>query len=295
VDGGANNLLYHAKRSGRDLAVKFTIRDERRRAWREFSALQILRAAGLELAPQPLGLDEDRRQPVVVQSWLGGTQAAAPPGTDAEWESLAEYYRRVHRIICNSREYDLREAVFHFWDCEEGKRKVYEHAARIPPDQHPLSLRKLLAALADWPAPGWDQPSAVLCRADPNYRNFLRGGGGYVSVDWENSGWGDAAFEIADLLVHPSYEDVPQEQLERFAHCYAAQSGDPGLLARVWADRTVLLAWWAVRFARYIYEIPRGLDPRLAQPQPGWLDGMQLKYERALDKAHAHLTKNRAG
>ena len=36
INGSANNILYRAVGHGQDLAVKFTIRDERRRALREF-------------------------------------------------------------------------------------------------------------------------------------------------------------------------------------------------------------------------------------------------------------------
>ncbi|HEV2124278.1 MAG TPA: hypothetical protein VGW38_16090, partial [Chloroflexota bacterium] len=65
MNGGANNLVYrarsHAYEDGRgkgsaDLAVKFTIRDNRDRAGREYGALQVLQAAGLTIAPRPVFL-----------------------------------------------------------------------------------------------------------------------------------------------------------------------------------------------------------------------------------------------
>jgi hypothetical protein len=37
----------------------------------------------------------------------------------------------------------------------------------------------------------------------------MRRAGAWASVDWENSGWGDAAFEIADMMTHPAYVTVP--------------------------------------------------------------------------------------
>src|SRR6478736_319694 len=80
VAGAGNNLLYRATNITNDLAIKFTIRDERNRAGREYAALLALQQAGLAIAPEPLWLDRDSyAQPVVVQGWLAGTALAAPP------------------------------------------------------------------------------------------------------------------------------------------------------------------------------------------------------------------------
>jgi len=73
INGGANNILYKVSGDDGVLAVKFTLRDSRRRAWREFQALTALQAHGLAIAPKPVLLDEDSySQPVVVQEWLDG-------------------------------------------------------------------------------------------------------------------------------------------------------------------------------------------------------------------------------
>jgi len=71
IRGGANNLIYRARRAGGDYAVKFTIRDARDRAGREFASLSALHAAGLNAGPRALLLDrESYAQPVVVLTWL---------------------------------------------------------------------------------------------------------------------------------------------------------------------------------------------------------------------------------
>ncbi len=46
---------------------------------------------------------------------------------------------------------------------------------------------------------------------DPNILNFVRLPHGWASVDWENSGWGDPAFELADLMAHPADTSVSPE------------------------------------------------------------------------------------
>src|SRR3954469_7257305 len=89
VAGAGNNLLFRASSAAHDLAIKFTIRDQRDRAGREYAALLALRSARLAIAPEPLWLDRDRyTQPVVVQSWLEGAVLHTPPDDDGEWQRL---------------------------------------------------------------------------------------------------------------------------------------------------------------------------------------------------------------
>ena len=54
VAGAGNNLLFRATSTAHDLAIKFTIRDARDRAGREYAALLALQQAGLGIAPLPL-------------------------------------------------------------------------------------------------------------------------------------------------------------------------------------------------------------------------------------------------
>ena len=77
INGGMNNVLYRVTGPDGDMAVKFTIRDERDRAGREYYTLLALRQAGFDLAPEPMLLDRNRfKQPVVVMSWLPGDVSA---------------------------------------------------------------------------------------------------------------------------------------------------------------------------------------------------------------------------
>src|SRR5689334_3052545 len=69
ITGGANNLLYRATGPAGDFAVKFTRRDERDRAGREWDTLRALDAARLDLAPRAVLYLPDRPLPAVVQTW----------------------------------------------------------------------------------------------------------------------------------------------------------------------------------------------------------------------------------
>jgi len=80
ISGSANNILYRATNEEHDIAVKFTVRDARHRAHREFHALLALESCAPNIAPQPLYLDEESyTQPVVVQTWLAREVVAALP------------------------------------------------------------------------------------------------------------------------------------------------------------------------------------------------------------------------
>ena len=99
IGGSANNLLYHATNGEFDLAIKFTIQDTRRRAYREYQALLALQEAAPALAPRPISLDETSYSlPVVVQSWVWGEVTAVPPQTDHEWRLLIQHYASISAV-----------------------------------------------------------------------------------------------------------------------------------------------------------------------------------------------------
>ena len=58
---GMNNALYRVEMDGRVYACKLCVPDERRRADREYNVLRWLQGAGLDIAPQPLGLERAAR------------------------------------------------------------------------------------------------------------------------------------------------------------------------------------------------------------------------------------------
>jgi aminoglycoside phosphotransferase (APT) family kinase protein len=290
VTGGANNLLYRATRQPDDYAVKFTLRDERDRAGREYAALSALQQAGLRIAPEPIWLDRTQyTQQVVVQSWLDGQVLAGPPQNDAEWAAFLEHYCAIHSVTPERTAVALTTGVLNVASGEAGKALVREHAARLPVEAQPGPLRDLLARFDDWLPPGWPSPPRTLVRVDGNWRNFLRGAEGLTSVDWEYSGWGDPAFEHSELALHPAYEGVPGWRWDQFAAAYDQRRGDPTLALRIQTYTTILLVWWVVRWARYLHEVPLGLDTRLVGRPAGWLTGVKRQYDRYLAQAEVRL------
>ena len=288
VSGGANNRLYRATGEGGDYAVKFAIRDTRDRAGREYSALRTLRQAGLKIAPEPILLEPDRYgQPVVVQSWLHGEALTGPPQGDTEWVAFLDHYTTIHSVTPQNTTIKLAAGYLNVTSGEAGKALVRAHAAMLPPDARPKSVVELLDWFDPWTPPVWPAPAQTLVRVDGNWRNFLRVGDGLASVDWEYSGWGDPAFELAELALHPAYESVPGARWDELSANFALRRNDPTAVLRIRTYTTIMLVWWVVRWARYLYEVPRGLDPRLVSRPEGWLANVERQYNRYLALAQA--------
>ena len=290
VAGGMNSLIYRATGPGGDLAVKLTARDSRHRAAREYAALLALERAGLELAPRPVWLDEMRyRQPVVVQSWLEGEVSAAPPATDAEWELLVAHLAAVHSLTPEGTDVPLPAAVIDATSPAACRGLIRRQMARLPAEAQPAALRALVRRWEAYPLPDWPPPPVALCRVDTNTRNFVRRPTGWASVDWENSGWGDPAFEVGELMAHAAYIDVSAERWAWVADRYCSLTGDETCAVRIPVYYWAMLVFWAVRLARFLYEVPRGLDQRLVERPADWQADLQARYEHYLALAEANL------
>jgi thiamine kinase-like enzyme len=97
-------------------------------------------------------------------------------------------------------------------------------------------------------------------------------------VDWEYSGISDPAFDIADVCSHAAYITVPLERWQWVIEAYCRTIADSACAERIRVYRQTLVMWWVIRFAQYLYEIPRGLDPRLAERAADWQADTQRKY-----------------
>ena len=286
ITGGMNNRLYRATNGARDLAIKFTIRDARDRAGREYAALVALQRAGFDIAPRAILLKRERYTlPVVVQTWLDGDVINAPPTNDDEWTRLLEHYAAIHSLTPARAPIELPRAVITAHNAEEARSRVREQIAQIPVAVRPASLVELVARLEQIEFAKWDTPRIAFCRVDPNIANFVRGDTRWKSVDWENAGWGDPAYEMADLIAHPAYAEVSPARWEWVIEKIGALERDAQIAARVRVYSRMILVWWVARLARYLYEIPRGGDQRLVEPARDWRIEMQTKFARYLDLA----------
>jgi thiamine kinase-like enzyme len=288
--GGANNRLFRATGDLGDLVVKFTIRDQRDRAGREFAALSALHQVSKHLAPRAVWLDRQSfNQPVIVQTWLRGEALTSPPQTLQDWKALADHYCAIHQLDPEKTEVRISPAVLNAASGEGGKALIQRHLECIPVQFQPERLQTLIKRFEAWVPPQWPVPGFRLCRVDANWRNFIRRRTTWASVDWENSGWGDPVFEIADLVTHPAYLDISDPLWEWLITYYAKQMDDKDAPLRIQAYRIIMLVWWTVRWQRYLYEVPRGLDPRLVVRSLSWRETIEHHYLYYLNLAEGTL------
>jgi hypothetical protein len=153
---------------------------------------------------------------------------------------------------------------------------------QIPAGHRPPALARLVDKLEAERFPRWLIPPIALCRVDANLRNFVRRSDGWVSVDWENSGWGDPAFDLADLRLHPAYLGVSDERWAWVIEKYLELRRKPAARPRIAIYIRILAIWWVTRIARYLYELPRGLDTRISGQPTARVAGRPERQARAL-------------
>jgi thiamine kinase-like enzyme len=151
-------------------------------------------------------------------------------------------------------------------------------------------LRALLRRLEATPFATWADPALALCRCDPSVSNFVWRPHGLMSVDWENSGWGDPAFEVGDLLAHPTYVQVSAERHRWVVDSYAAMTGDTTSGERIWTYYVLMIVGWTVYFARMLHhELLPAEQQRLVARAANWREETVAKYRQYLDIAHGVL------
>ena len=80
-------------------------------------------------------------------------------------------------------------------------------------------------------------------------------------------------------MTHPAYIDVPYQRWEWLIDTYCQLTGDTSIAYRAHVYYQAMLVWWNVRWQRYRYEVPRGLDQRLVKSPATWDEKTQQKYE----------------
>ena len=250
------------------LGVKFATRDHLDRAGTEYGCLSALQATIPGIAPEPVLLERDRySRPGVVRTWLSGEVVEDIPEDERSWEAILGHFLAVHSLtpetVPRQTVASVPVAALTALSAGEVLTLLGEHLAReLPPDERPGELSALVEEIEGAEYPYWESQAQVLCHGDPNRYNFLlrRDAKGLrcLSIDWEYGGWGDPAFEIANLISAPTMVKMPEERKEWLITGYAARSSDETVATRIRAYYPVVLAWWAVRFARFLVETPPG-------------------------------------
>lgn len=289
IVGGANNRIYRATDTHDDLAIKFTIRDQRDRAGREYAALSALAQVGSAIAPQPILLDRTSYNlPVIVQTWLEGSLLTLP-AQDDEWLALIHHFVTIHAVSPKNTTITLMPAVLNAQSVQACQALVAEQLDHLPSPHQSPALCTLVQHFEKSLPSNWTLPALRLCRVDPNLSNFICRPAGITSIDWENSGWGDPAFEIADIMTHPAYRTIPFSRWTWVIEHYCTTMNDVTAATRIAVYSKTLLVWWTVRFARMLYEVPQGLDQRLVPRPQNWEQDIRAKYDEYLARAESQM------
>lgn len=287
ISGGMNNRVLRITADGVSLAVKFTRQDGRDRAGREWKTLNVLQNAGLSIAPMPVLLERERyAHPAVVQSWEDGTVADDPPTSDEHWDALLAHLHTVHSLTTHKVDRVLPKTVLTMKTVGEALASIQLQYSLLPPAGWTKEMGALVKRAEEVGWPDWPPVTETLCRGDPNIRSFVQRPGLWRSVDWEYSGWCDPAFEIADMIAHPSYASVSESRWEWVIDRYCSESDDPGCQTRIRVYRALMLVWWRVRLARYVYDT--NSEAGLLTPRPtDWQEEKQQQiwayHHRAAD------------
>jgi hypothetical protein len=176
--------------------------DEPRREWR---ALTLLARYAPGLAPRPIRAELDADPPLIAMSQVPGEPLGTRPVTEAQEDAIAAALSRLHHAIPPS----ALETV------EQAPGSPHLLPGRIRDMAHacnaglldPLPRQAYRAALA-WLDSGWAEHPAsvtgrpVFAQCDPNLANHLWDGHSVHLVDFETSGRGDRATELADFAEH---------------------------------------------------------------------------------------------
>ncbi|MGA9349149.1 MAG: aminoglycoside phosphotransferase family protein [Anaerolineae bacterium] len=309
VTGGFNNALYQVEADGQSYACKLCVADECGRATREYGALRLLHAAGLDIAPQPLWLDDSCTIvpfPAVAYRWLSG-EPLSPSPTAQQLASLLDSFQRLHNLQPGDFEdYDIPDAWAHWFDFELYLGELRDFLAKYgswlaATDPDGRDLRDRLAQLVDGCAEvvlaaavnaGRENVPLRLCRVDPNLANTVWGEDGQLRwVDWEYSGWGDPALDLAELRWHPASAELSEAQHAWLRHSYRHSADDPSFEERLAVWDCLRVTRWPFLILRWLWSEHHGSDRvRLTRPaaDPVELRTRLVRFiERAEDFASA--------
>lgn len=284
VTGGANNALYRVEADGACYACKLCVADERHRAAQEYGALRLLRAAGLDIAPEPLWLDESCTVlpfPAVIYRWLPGTPLNPPLGA-GQLAALLDSFQRVHALRPGDLDSSLRDSWFHWFDFGQYLAELEGFLKEYGPwlataDQDGQDLCDRLARLVDGCAevvtasdvnPGREHMALGLCRVDPNLANAVWGEDDRLRwVDWEYSGWGDPALDLADLRWHAALAGLSVAQHRWLRDNYRRPAADEDFDRRLAVWDHILATRWPFLVLRWWWSQHHGPDRvRLTRP-----------------------------
>lgn len=277
VRGGGNNALFRVSADGENFAVKLCVQDARHRAEREYGALALFARLGFNLAPKPVLIDTNCAllpHPIVIYHWLDGEPLFGSVN-EAQLTALLALVRQTHSIHqADIPEIYFRDAEYHHFDFAwyldelQGLFSKYgEWLAERPEDAESYDrIRRLTKRCIQYVSnvnvnPERPKITLCFCHVDSNLANFIWNERGELHwIDWEYSGWGDPALELAEFESHLGADALTPTQRGWLRQKYCLPEGDHSFDERITVWDHILFTRWALLVARALWSAYHGSD-----------------------------------
>lgn len=214
---------------------------------REWRALNLLAVYAPGLAPAPVWAELDADPALIAMSAVPGTPLGTRPVTEAQQDAIATALDRLHHAIPPS--------VLAMVERAPGSAQLLPDRIRDMARTCDAGLLEPLPRRAYRAALGWlDSGQAkrvvsvsgkpVFAQGDPNLANHLWDGGGVRLVDFEASGRGDQATELADFVEHVTVWAHAGIDADAFLKRFDLGRGE---LRRIEELRLLFAAFWLMR------------------------------------------------
>lgn len=295
---------------------KLLLADQRQRALREWNALRILDQHSLDLAPLPFALDESRAVlplPVIVMSWVQGRPLNHQRLTQSMLNELIYALQRVHSLTPKQTTFDLPPGWAQPHDFA-GLSQSFEDRLQIyltwQREANPFSVRASIQGLQDAKVqkqvestvaqavrlaelaarlPGIPMPTLV--RTETTLADVMWTADEKICLlDWDASGWGDPAFDLAALRWHPQNQDLSLHQWEIMRAAYIPPPLDDAFSQRLRAWEAILPVDWCLRSLLVLVDAAQPWRSPGAPPLPESVARqIRLRFDRYLSTTQAIL------
>lgn len=230
---------------------------------REFGALTVLAKHAPGLAPRPIRLEKRDGRSELTMSRFGGRALGDRALTPTELRGLARAMGRLHQPVPDGAldSWPLRRGTPAelMGDLQVGLAESHRGVSPLVTEAA-YAARRWLETAGEATASGFPR-RRVFTNADGNLSNYLWDGVECHIVDYEDAGISGWAYEVADLLEHPTVALTGAFQAEALLELMEADAQD---LADLHQYRCLLACFW------FALLLPGG--PATHRNPPGSLD-----------------------
>jgi aminoglycoside phosphotransferase (APT) family kinase protein len=217
---------------------------EPRREWR---ALTLLARYAPGLAPRPLWAELDANPPLIAMSAVPGTPLGTRPVTEAQESAVAAALNLLHHAIPPPALGTVERAP---GSPHLLPGRIRELADACDAEKLGAQPRQAYRAVLAWLDSGSAERAAsvtgppVFAQGDPNLANHLWDGNRVHLVDFEASGRGDQATELADFTEHVTVWAHAGINADAFLDRFDL---NPGQRQQITQLRRLFAAFWVMR------------------------------------------------